>query len=113
LRRRVEELMEISRLDAGREDVRTEPVDLSSLATGLLRSRGWDARVSLDAQSVVVDTDPRRAERVLSNLIENALTHGGRDVVVRIGREDTDAFVEVRDGGPGIPPDHLRVFERF
>jgi signal transduction histidine kinase len=114
LRRLVEELMEISRLDAGREDVRTEPVDLGSVAAGLLRSRGWDTRVSLDAEPVVVVTDPRRAERTLSNLVENALAHGGRDVAVQIGRDETDAFVEVRDRGPGIAPEHLpHVFERF
>jgi two-component system, OmpR family, sensor histidine kinase MtrB len=114
LRRLVEELMEISRLDAGREAVHAEPVDLSSLAGGLLRSRGWDTSVSLDAEPIVVETDPRRAERILSNLIENGLAHGGRDVVVRIGRGETDAFVEVRDRGPGVAADHLaHVFERF
>jgi len=101
LRRLVEELMEISRLDAGREDVRTEPVDLGSLAAGLLRSRGWDRSVSLDADPVVVPTDPRRAERIVSNLIENALAHGGRDVAVRIGRDDIDAIRGGSGSGPG------------
>ena len=91
-----------------------EPGDLGSLAAGLLRSRGWDTRVSLDAEHVVVVTDPRRVERILSNLIENALAHGGRDVAVTIGRHETDAFVEVRDRGPGIAPENLtHVFERF
>ena len=114
LRRLVDELMEISRLDAGREDVRAEPVDLGSLAAGILRSRGWDARVSLDAEPVVVVTDPRRVERILSNLFENALAHGGRDVAAQIRRNETDALVEVRDQGPGIAPEHLaHVFERF
>jgi two-component system, OmpR family, sensor histidine kinase MtrB len=114
LRRLVDELMEISRLDAGREDMRTQPVDLSSLASGLLRSRGWDTSVSLEAAPIVVETDPRRAERILSNLIENAVAHGGRDVAVRITRDETDAVVEVRDRGPGIAPEHLaHVFERF
>ena len=114
LRRLVEELIEISRLDAGREDVRTEPVDLGVVRPDLLRSRGWDTSVSLDAQPIVVETDPRRVERILSNLIENALAHGGSDVAVRIGRDETDAFVEVRDRGPGIAPEHLaHVFERF
>ena len=114
LRRLVEELMEISRLDAGREDVRTEPVDLGSLVAGLLRSRGWETSVPLDAEPVVVETDPRRAERIVSNLIENALAHGGRDAAVHIGRNGTDALVEVSDRGPGIAPEHLpHVFERF
>jgi two-component system sensor histidine kinase MtrB len=114
LRRLVEELMEISRLDARREDVRTEDVDLRSLVAGLLRSRGWEPSVLLEAEPVVVETDPRRAERIVSNLIENALAHGGCDVAVQIGRNGIDAFVEVSDQGPGIPPDHLQhVFERF
>jgi two-component system sensor histidine kinase MtrB len=114
LRRLVVELMEISRLDAGREDVRTEPVDLGSLVAGLLRSRGWERSVVLDAEAVVVETDRRRAERIVSNLIENALAHGGRDAAVHVGRNGAGAFVEVSDRGPGIPPDHLpHVFERF
>ena len=114
LRRLVEELMEISRLDAGREDVRAEPVDLGALAARLLRSRGWDTSVSLDTEPAIVETDPRRAERILSNLIQNAVAHGGRDVAVQIDRDETDAFVEVRDRGPGIAPEHLEhVFERF
>jgi signal transduction histidine kinase len=114
LRRLVEELMEISRLDAGREDVRTETVDLRSLASGVVRSRAWDTRVALDAEPTVVLTDPRRAERILSNLIENAVGHGGREVCVRIRRNETHALVEVRDRGSGIAPEHLaHVFERF
>jgi two-component system sensor histidine kinase MtrB len=114
LRRMVEELMEISRLDVGRENVRMEPVDLGALAAGVLRSRGWDTSVSLDAEPIVVETDRRRAERVVSNLIENAVAHGGRDVAVRVGRDGTGAIVEVGDRGPGIAPKHLpHLFERF
>jgi signal transduction histidine kinase len=114
LRRLVDELMEISRLDAGRENVRAEPVDLQSLVNGLVHSRDWDASVRVDAKPVVALTDPRRLERVVANLIENALTHGGRGVSVRIVRVGDDALVEVRDRGAGIAPEHLtHVFERF
>ncbi len=114
MRRLVEELMEIFRLDAGSEDVRTEPVDLGALAARLLRSRGWDNSVSLDVDPVVVETDPRRVERILSNLIDNAVAHGGVDVAVQISRNETNVLVEVRDRGPGIAPEHLEhVFERF
>lgn len=114
LRVLVEELMEISRLDAGREDVRVEPVNLGVLAAALLRSRGWETTVVLDAEPTVVETDRRRVERVLSNLVENALAHGGRDVSVRIERNGSDALVEVQDRGAGMTPDQLaHVFERF
>jgi two-component system sensor histidine kinase MtrB len=106
--------MEISRLDAGREDVRAEAVDLGTLAARLLRSRGWDTRVSLETAPALVETDPRRVERIVSNLIENAVAHGGRDIAVQIDRDESDAVVEVRDRGPGIAPEHLEhVFERF
>jgi two-component system sensor histidine kinase MtrB len=61
-----------------------------------------------------LETDPRRVERILSNLIENALAHGGRDAAVHISRNGSDALVEVSDLGPGIAPEHLpHVFERF
>lgn len=106
--------MEISRLDSGREDLQVVPVDLGALATGLLRSRGLPADAELDGQRVVVQTDPRRVERVLANLIDNASTHGGPDVEVRVTKNRTSALVDVRDRGPGIAAEHLpHVFERF
>ena len=114
LRRLVEDLMEISRLDAGVESVRTETVELGSLAAATVRSRGWDGHVRLDAEEVVVTSDPRRLERIVGNLVGNALEHGGRDVAVRVGRNEVGAFVEVADDGPGIAPEHLpHLFERF
>jgi two-component system sensor histidine kinase MtrB len=114
LRRLVEELMEISRLDAGAESVQPEAVDLA-LATGaILRARGWDDRVRLDAENTIVTTDPRRLERIVTNLVGNALEHGGDGVTVRVGRDGEHAFVEVADQGPGIPPEHMpHLFERF
>lgn len=114
LRRLVEELMEISRLDAGRTTVRLEPVDLRSLLGGMLRARGWESRVALEADEVVLQTDRRRLERIVGNLVGNALEHGGRDVAVRTGRDGTGVFVEVSDRGHGIAPEHLgHLFERF
>ena len=114
LRRLVEELIEISRFDAGRESVQAETVDLGSLAATAVRARGWEGRVRLDADQVVITSDPRRLERIVANLVGNALEHGGRGVAVRIGRDGVGAFVEVVDQGPGIPPEHLpHLFERF
>lgn len=110
LRMLVEELMEISRLDAGAESVHAESVDLAALARAVLRSRGWEDRVGLDGDDAVVTSDPRRLERILANLIGNALEHGANGVEVRVASD----FVEVSDHGPGIPPEHLaHVFDRF
>jgi signal transduction histidine kinase len=114
LRDLVEDLMEISRLDAGEARVRAEPVDIGSLVATAVRSRRWDDRVSIDRDDVVLTTDPRRLERIVANLVGNALEHAGRDVSVRVGRDGLGAFVEVTDTGAGIPPDRLpHVFDRF
>jgi signal transduction histidine kinase len=114
LRDLVEDLMEISRLDAGQAQVRPEDVDLGSLIAAAVRSRRWDDRVRVEGEQVVLTTDARRLERIVSNLVGNALEHGGRDVTVRVGSDGLGAFVEVSDRGPGIPPDQLpHVFERF
>jgi two-component system sensor histidine kinase MtrB len=114
LRDLVEDLMEISRLDAGEARVREEPVDVGSLVATAVRSRRWDDRVSIERDEVVVSTDPRRLERIVANLVGNALEHAGRDVAVRVGKDGLGTFVEVTDTGPGIPPDRLpHVFDRF
>jgi signal transduction histidine kinase len=114
LRRLVDELMEISRFDAGRERLRVEPLDLLSLTRAAVRARGWEARVVVEGEEVRLSSDRRRLERVIANLVGNALEHGGRDPRVRVGPEGARAYVEVLDRGPGIPPEHLpHLFERF
>ena len=114
LRRLVDELMEISRFDAGRETVQEEPVEVLPLLGAVLRARGWDGRVAVDGHGLVLATDRRRLERILANLVGNALEHGGRQVRVTVGRDRHAAFVEVNDAGPGIPREHLpHLFERF
>ena len=106
--------MEISRFDAGRESVQTETVDLGALAAAAVSARGWDGRVRLDADDVVITSDPRRLEGIVANLVGNAVDHGGSEVAVQVGRDGDGAFVEVADDGPGIAPEHLpHLFERF
>jgi len=114
LRRLVEELMEISRLAAGAESVHEEPVDLASVTRTIVEARGWDRRVRLDSEEALVTTDTRRYERIVSNLVGNALDHGSQSVEVRVRPNGNGALVEVADDGPGIAPEHLpHVFERF
>jgi signal transduction histidine kinase len=75
-----------------------------------VRARGWDDRVRLEGDGLLVTSDPRRLERIVANLVDNALEHGGSSVSVRIGENE----IEVADDGPGIPLEHLpHVFERF
>jgi signal transduction histidine kinase len=114
LRRLVENLMAISRFDAGRESIETKTVDLAALVAAVVAARGWDGRVGLDAEDVVIKSDPRRLEGIVANLVGNALQHGGDGVSVRVSRDGNGVFVEVADEGPGIAPEHLpHLFERF
>jgi signal transduction histidine kinase len=110
LRRLVDDLMEISRFDAGAESVQAEPVDVAALVRAAVRARGWQDRVQIEGDGLSVTSDPRRLERIVANLVDNALEHGGSSVSVRVGEGE----IEVADDGPGIPPEHLpHVFERF
>jgi two-component system, OmpR family, sensor histidine kinase MtrB len=114
LRDLVEDLMEISRLDAGMEPVRPERVDLTSLVKAFVRAQRWEERVAVSGDGAAVHVDPGRLERIVSNLVANALEHGDGAVSVRVGRDSAQAFVEVSDRGGGIAPEHLpHLFERF
>jgi signal transduction histidine kinase len=114
LRHLVDELMEISRLDSGRESVSREALNIGELVRTLILSRGWHEDVSLEAGEIAVSTDRRRFERIVANLIDNALDHGKQDVRVRAAKDHGRFLVEVMDKGPGIPPEHLpHIFDRF
>jgi len=114
LRQLLEDLMEISLFDAGRQTVEVDEVDGPTLIRSLLRRRGWVHSVSLDVQPVILRTDRRRLERVISNLVSNAIKYGQVDIVVRVRKTNDKALIEVSDRGPGILPEHLpNVFDRF
>ncbi|SCG55671.1 two-component system, OmpR family, sensor histidine kinase MtrB [Micromonospora echinaurantiaca] len=114
LRRLVEDLMEISRLDAGQEPVAIRPVDPPALLDAIVAARGWRDRVTVDAEPVELRTDPRRLERVLANLIANAVEHGDGDIRAAVRPAGPMVVFEVTDRGPGIPAEHLpRLFDRF
>lgn len=116
LRRMVEDLMEISRLDAGHPDVTRESVVLADLVQQVLGHRGWGDRVGVDVpRTLDIVTDRRRFDAILGNLVGNALTHGRPPVLVRaIADEDGGVVVEVVDHGPGVPVEERdRIFDRF
>lgn len=116
-------LLEISRYDAGATSLDAEDRDLVALVeqvltqTGTLADRTGSA-VELEVlgdRPVLVEVDPVRVERVLRNLVVNALEHGeGRPVQVVVFGEDQAASVVVRDHGVGLRAGEAeRVFTRF
>ncbi|MDQ4108087.1 MAG: HAMP domain-containing histidine kinase [Actinomycetota bacterium] len=114
LRRLIEDLTSLASLDTGREEVHLESLDLHALIDGTVRSRGWQGRIAIRSEPVTVTTDRSRVDRIVANLIGNALDHGRDDVAVQVGRDAEGPFVEVADAGPGIAPEHLpHLFDRF
>ncbi|MEW2522032.1 ATP-binding protein [Actinacidiphila alni] len=122
LARLVEDLMEVSRFDAGAAQLSLDEIDLAESVRRTLASRGWLDRVDtrLPAPGALrARVDPRRLDVVVANLVGNALRHGAPPVVVSLhatggAPAGARAVIEVRDAGPGIPPGALpHVFERF
>jgi signal transduction histidine kinase len=115
LRTLVEELMELSRFDARTEEVEMRPVDLGRLIRDVVVARNRDAVVELPDEPIVIDSDPRRLERILTNLLGNAREHApGALVVVRLRANADRVAITVADRGPGVASDRLdRIFDRF
>ena len=115
LRTLVDDLLEISRFDAAAEQPSIQAIDLGRLVTAVVAARHPAAAVVLPVQPVVVDSDPRRLERILGNLLDNARAHApGASVEVSLTPIAGGAVVVVADRGPGVAPDALpHLFERF
>jgi len=106
--------MEISRLDAEAEPTIQEPVDLDALVRAVVAARDSDGAVTVVGGRTIVESDRRRLERILANLIGNALEHGGGSAAVHVAADSYSVSVAVADRGPGIPPEQVpRVFDRF
>ncbi|MGP3973149.1 ATP-binding protein [Streptomyces sp. 8N114] len=111
----VENLMEVTRFDAGTAKLVLDDVDVADQVTACIDARAWLDAVELDAdRGIMARLDPRRLDVILANLIGNALKHGGSPVRVSVRTEDDELVIEVADQGPGIPEDVLpHVFDRF
>ncbi len=116
------DLLEISRHDAGVAELAVEAVDLRATVQSALDNVGHlaaDAAVQLDVDmpgdGVIAEVDPRRVERILRNLIANAIDHAERKPVeIRMAADEDTVAVTVRDHGVGLRPGEEKlVFSRF
>ena len=114
LRRLIDDLLEISRLEAGQEPVERDQVDVARLIDTIIQTNAWDSHVSVAVNGAKLVTDRHRLERVLSNLIANAIDHGGGSAKVAASSGGQGVVIEVSDSGPGIAAEFMpHLFERF
>ncbi|MFC0105955.1 ATP-binding protein [Kibdelosporangium aridum] len=113
--RLVEDLMEVSRFDAGTAHLRVEDVDVAGAVRDCLRARGWLEQVEVSAPNeIVLRLDRRRLDVIVANLVGNALRQGGPPVRVHVSTSREQVRIEVTDSGPGLPEHVLpHVFDRF
>jgi PAS domain S-box-containing protein len=117
----IQDLVDATRLEAGLLTVRPKPVELRPFVEELLRRQAGildTERIHIaDGQDLpAVLADPDRVERILVNLLANALKYSapGSPVTVSLYRRDGEVVTAVSDLGPGIPPGELpRIFQRF
>lgn len=123
LNRLVSQLFELAKLDSGEIKPAKEPINLGELVQDIvqeydLKRSGprFHIRIEPAAETSLVDADPGMMERVLENLIENALRHTPKEGYVCLGlsRIDDALLLEVSDTGRGISPEDLpHVFDRY
>ena len=116
------DLLEISRHDAGVAELSVEAVDLRTTVNSALgnvghlaEETGIELLVDMPAEEVIAEVDPRRVERILRNLIANAIDHAEhKPVRIRMAADEDTVAVTVRDFGVGLRPGEEKlVFSRF
>lgn len=116
LARLVEDLLEMSRFDAGALVLEPERVEVPELIADAIELTTPNTRVRVDAKgNTVVQADPRRLHTVVCNLLANAVQHGGEPITVTVDGDHPDVVtIEVADSGPGIPAEVRPIlFDRF
>lgn len=120
--RLLRELLDVSRIDAGRVQLHRQRVDVGAVARGVVdkashrpEGAGRDIEVSVAPDTPSVHADPDKVEQIVTNLVENALKYAPQSTVRVVVEPDRDGVhVAVSDSGPGIPGDQVRrIFEKF
>ncbi|MEU6036429.1 MtrAB system histidine kinase MtrB [Actinomadura sp. NPDC047616] len=116
------DLLEISRHDAGAATLDAESLDMRDLVLravgdiqGLAERKGSKVVLQLPGEPCMAEVDRRRVERILRNLLVNAVEHGeGEDIIVSVAADRDAVAVAVRDHGVGLKPGESQmVFDRF
>src|SRR5438874_3063016 len=120
----INDLLDLAKIEAGRMEVRSEPLSLTDLFEGLvgilkplLQTKDLTIETQVAADVPIIQTDPAKLQQVLYNFLSNAIKFSphGEKIVLSAERELPDGVrVSVTDRGPGIEPDkHSVIFEKF
>lgn len=118
--RLIAELLDISRIDSGRLEVRRQPVDIATAVGRHVQALTANGQapdrflVSVSRPLPDLWADPDKIDQILGNLLENAVRHGDGTVTIDVSPHEKGTAVTVTDEGPGIPEESMaRVFTRF
>jgi two-component system sensor histidine kinase MtrB len=116
------DLLEVSRFDAEVASLSLDKVDMNALVRRCADDLGLSTKDSdpqftfnFPDKVIIIDADPRRVERIIRNLIANAIDHSeGKPIELTLRASESAVSVSVRDYGVGLTPQHIqRVFDRF
>jgi PAS domain S-box-containing protein len=123
LARLVDDLLDVSRINSDKIELRRTHVELTSLIRQsvedfrpLAESKSHELSTDLSSEPLLLNADPVRLEQIFGNLLNNAAkyTNAGGRIEVKAWRENGDAVVSITDTGVGIPPEQLcSIFELF
>lgn len=121
--RLVDDLMDVSRINSGKIELRKEPVELAALVDEAvetsrphIEAAGLQLALRLPTEPITINADPVRIGQIIANLLNNAAkyTPSGGQVWLTAWQKEGEAILSVRDSGIGIPPEMLgRVFDLF
>jgi two-component system sensor histidine kinase MtrB len=116
------DLLEVSRFDAEVASLSLDKIDVVALVNRCandlgLASKDSETELNINApeSSIMIDADPRRVERIMRNLLANAVDHSeGKPINIKVRANESSVSISVRDFGVGLAPQHIeRVFDRF
>jgi signal transduction histidine kinase len=111
----VDQLLDVSRLDSHAVEIRPERIDVAARLDAIVSALALSAQITVETSAdLEIDADPVAFDRIVGNLLTNALRHGAPPVFVRALRTDGHARVLVEDRGRGVTRDlRSRLFEQF
>ena len=120
----INDLLDLAKIEAGKMEIRSEPLSLVDLFEGLtniIKPLAESKQLALSAEVAtdvpIIQTDPGKLQQVLYNFLSNAIKFspsGGRIELAAVREEEDHVRISVSDNGPGIPPDKQQlIFEKF